>query len=160
MRKIIPFICSASMLATGCPELDATGGTGVSSSSAAGIGSASNCLPLHGIYRASYSEVSGTCGPQSEELLEYNNGVQATSGTSNCQAGGSVMVSPCELRRNSSCALSDGTTGTLLAQARVVGSLTETDSNRRLEGSLEIVLTDTTGSTCNSTYGVVLVRVR
>jgi hypothetical protein len=154
-------ICSLCVL-SGCPELDTTGGTGVSNSSAAGSGSssASNCLPLHGLYRASYAEVSGTCGPQSEELLEYNNGVQAMSGTSNCQAGGSVMVSPCELRRNSSCALSEGTTGSLLGQARVVGSLMETDSNRRLEGDLEITLTDTSGATCKSTYDVIVVRVR
>ena len=161
MPKTLSILSGLCLLLVGCPEFDTTGGTGVSSSSAAGSGSsASNCLPLNGTYRASYSEVSGNCGPKSEELLEFQNGVQAMSGTSNCQAGGSLMVSPCELRRNSSCALSDGTTGSLLGQARVVGTLMEVDSHRRLEGSLEITFTDTTGSTCTSLYSVLLRKIR
>jgi hypothetical protein len=153
-------LCSVCVLLSGCPTLDATGGTGSAAGSGSSSNSVNNCIPLDGVYRVSYSQVSGDCGPQSDELLEYHNGVAATSGTSNCQSGGAAMVSPCELQRDSSCALSDGTTGTLLAHARVAGSLREADANRRLEGSLDVTLTDTTGLTCHSLYSVVAVKIR
>ena len=70
------------------------------------------------------------------------------------------MVSPCELKRDSQCALSDGFSGALLGYARVKGTLAETDGNKRLEGRLDVGITDNSGSSCESTYQVLLVKTR
>jgi hypothetical protein len=156
---IMSLSLSCTLLAA-CPTLDAGDGSG----SAAGSGSSSHgnsaCSPLDGIYRVSYSQSSGSCGPQSDELIEYRNGVAVATGASSCQAGGEVMTSPCELRRSSTCALSDGLSGALLGYATVSGTLSETQGNERLEGSLDVTLTDNTGSSCDSTYHVVVAKTR
>jgi hypothetical protein len=141
---------------TGCPSLDATGGDGA----AAGSVSSGSCSPLDGVYRISYTQRVGTCGAQPDESLEYRNGVAVPSGGSNCQAGGEAMTSPCQLRRSSRCAVSDPTTGSFLGYAQVSGTLTETDGNKRLEGELDISVSDTNGGNCESTYQVVFSKVR
>jgi len=143
-------------LCTGCPNLEQTQANG----SAAGSGSGTACAPLDGVYRATYTQLSGSCGPQSDELLEYRAGRAVPNGTSSCQVGGEAMVSACELRRSSVCALSDGLSGTLIGHASVDGTLRETDGNERLEGTLEVAIRDTTGRTCESTYQVVVVKTR
>lgn len=166
MLKAIPSSCVVLLLSSGCPDFDAMGpggatiGAAGSSSSSSSSVNSSSCIPLDGLYRVTYVEVTGNCGPQSEEAVQYSNGELVPNGTTSCQAGGSAMVSLCEMRRDSLCALSEGTTGTLIANARVTGTLTETDSNRRLEGNLDVTLVDTTGATCESTYHATAVKTR
>ena len=148
--------CLLLLALAGCPTLDTTGGQG----SAAGSGSSGACSPLDGVYRVSYTQSVGTCGPQPDESIEYHSGVAVPSGGSSCQAGGEAMTSLCQLRRSSRCALSDPSHGGLLGYVQASGTLTETDGNRRLEGSLDISISDTSGGSCESTYQVVFSKVR
>lgn len=150
-----PF-CLLALALAGCPTLDTTGGEGA----AAGSVSSGACGPLDGVYRVTYTQSVGTCGAQPEELIEYHSGVAVPSGSSSCQAGGEAMTSPCQLRRSSRCALSDSSNGGLLGYAQVTGTLTETNGNKRLEGSLDITIADTNGGECTSTYQVVFSKVR
>jgi hypothetical protein len=148
--------CTLALALAGCPTLDTTGGEG----SAAGSVSSGSCSPLDGVYRVTYTHSAGTCGPQPDESIEYHAGVAVPSGSASCQAGGESMTSPCQLRRNSRCALSDPLSGSLLGYAQVSGTLTETNGNKRLEGSLDVSIADTNGGSCESTYQVVFNKLR
>lgn len=117
-----------------------------------------SCSPLDGLYQFSYTQRSGTCGAQPSEVLRFVNGASMPSGTQNCQSGGEVMVSPCELERNSSCQVSDAISGGLLGTSHIAGTLSETPDYTKVEGTFDVTLVDNTGASCESTYDVIGTR--
>jgi hypothetical protein len=128
-------------------------------SSAAGSASA-NCSPLDGVYRLTYRELSGNCGAQPEELIEFDEGKSVPSASQRCQPGGESMATPCKLERDSRCTVSDPLTGSLLGTVDVTGTLNEVEDNSAIEGVFEVVLTETSGASCMSSYDVQGERVR
>jgi hypothetical protein len=143
-------VCAAL---AGCPGQDSSDG-GTSSGSAA----SGSCSPLDGVYQFSYTQRSGTCGAQPDELLQFVNGQSVSSATQNCQSGGESMISACELERNSTCQVSDAISGGLLGTTQVTGVLSEAPDYTKVEGTFDVTLLDTTGASCESTYDVIGTR--
>ena len=94
------------------------------------------------------------------QLLQFVNGRSIQSPTLNCQAGGEVMISACQLQRDSMCAVSDPVTGSLIGHVHVSGVLMEVPDNTRVQGRLDVAVTDTTGTSCQGSYDAVGVKTR
>jgi hypothetical protein len=134
-------------LLAGCPKLTAGDNTGSAGSSG------SNCSPLDGVYKLTYTKASGDCPSQPDELVSFNAGESVMSPAQRC-TGAESMSTPCTLKRDTTCNISDPLTGSLLGVAQVSGSLNEVGDNTTIEGSLDVILNDTSGMSCMGTFTV------
>jgi hypothetical protein len=153
---------AACVALAGCPtpSLDAgdgspSGSAGGAAVSAAGTGSIASCSPLDGVYRFTYTERSGTCGPQPSELLQFNQGRSMPSFALSCQSAGEAMSTPCQLEYDRTCAVSDPVSGVLVGNSHVTGVLSEPSDNTQARGTLDISQSSTSGQSCESTYDVI-----
>jgi hypothetical protein len=158
MRDVRTYLIglAACLALAACPNVDAGDGTQPGSAGA----SSATCSALNGIYRFTYQLHSGTCGAQPEELLQFNNGKSVPSATLNCQAGGEAMTTACTYAFDRTCAASDPLTGALLGNTHVTGTLSELSDNSEVQGSLDFVLSDTSGQSCEGTYDVTAIRAQ
>jgi hypothetical protein len=151
---------TACIALAGCPapSLDAgddsQSGSAGGAVSAAGTGSSVTCSALDGVYRFTYTERSGTCGAQPEELLQFSQGRSMPSFALSCQSAGETMSTPCQLEYDRTCAISDPVSGLLQGSSHVTGVLSEAYDNTQARGTLDIMQSNTSGQSCESTYDV------
>jgi len=149
--------CLAVVLCA-CPKVTIGDGSSAADDGQGGAPSGA-CSPLSGVYRFSYELRSGSCGELPDEVLEFVQGRLQSTATHSCQAGGVVMIRPCDLQLDRRCSVSDPLTGALLGSTRVKGVLSEPRDNTRAQGTIELVITDTSGGTCSAQYAVEATRI-
>ena len=148
-------VCLLSVMGASCSTYDTPGGEPEGEPDpeiAKSVIDAPVCDPFSGVYRVSYSKLSGDCADLPEQLARFSEGSSTSVLSKKCSGSIETSEDSCDRTEDTTCPIEDDR-GATIGQANLTTMLSQASASQ-LEGTATIDITQLDGSGCTGTYAV------